>query len=188
MPKLAGGWSHPQYWKSDGQATPEVPGGGESNYLRWQAVTQSLNSGFSGVWEPLVDLWLWVGAFLVGMVGMVAMARRTGSARLQHKAVMGRVVDLLSDPRYQEALTAVEDTSQTLGFKRPMAWAKLSQGLKEKHHWAEDSYRHLLACKLLEERCQGLSDTQRNAMVELAYQEFLANNSRPRGYRPTVTH
>lgn len=176
------------FWKSDGQAAPTPEGATEQNYTRWQSVIHSMNSGFSGVWEPLVGMWLWATAFMIGMVGMVAMARRTGSAKLQHKAVMGRMVDLLSDVRYQDALASVEDTATTLGFKRPMAWARLGQSLKDHHHWAEDQWRHLLACQKLHELHPELSDTQRNMMVELAYQEFLANGSRPRGYKPTVTH
>ncbi len=176
-----GAWAHRQYWVTRSTVVPPPSSGGaEAGYTRWQSVPISMNTGLAGLWDPLVEVAAWVWAVCAGLLGALGMAASLGGAKLKHKHALRRSVDVMNDPRYTIAVDCVAQTATTLGFRRPQAWSKLSHALKEKPHWAENSWRHLHACKLLDEavRAQGstLSNPEMNLMVELAYAEYQQRN------------
>ena len=90
------------------------------------------------------------------------------------KGVLLQVLRLLSHPAYPLAKSSVKKTALTLGFNRPESWLDLGRHLKQSQGLAENTYRHLEACRLLKANLleSTLSNPETNLMVELAYHRY----------------
>lgn len=160
-------WAHTFYWEhTDTVVAPVAVSHG--GYPVWQAgvIAPSLfgifAAWFETRWAQLQ--WWW------------RLYQRIKGLRTEQRAVVLRAMDFVEHPSYPLAQQAVRTTAQTLGFNQPQAWVKLSHTLKDHRGWAENSWRHLNACHLLNEasRAQGstLTNPDLNGLVELAYQGF----------------
>lgn len=156
---------HTFYWEtSDTSVTPIVatPAGG---YPTWQSVT--IGSGLGGL-EPYYEsakdaiAWFWT------------LFKRSRTLDKGGRAAVLRALDAVQHPAYPLAYAAVKKTATTLAFNRPESWTELSRGLKRDMGSAENTYRHLEACRLLKSNLlnSSLTNPQTNLIVELAYQAY----------------
>lgn len=150
---------------------PQPPGGPtRPGYPGWQVsvIAPSL-FGVIGAWLDTrwaqVKWWLWFG-------------RRVNALDRERRAVLLTVLDRLDSPAYPLAQAAVRQTATTLGFNRPEAWIQLSREIKASPGRAENQYRHLNACTLLNAASRAAGSTLSNPVqhltVELAYTGFAA--------------
>ena len=156
---------HTQYWAVSDTTAPPVLAASLGGYPRWQAsVIASSLLGVIGAWW---DVW-W--ARIRWWLGFAPRIHRLDSER---RAVLVGVLETLESPHYRAAQRAVRRTATTLGFSRPEAWKDLSRALKDSPGRAENTFRHLEACKLLRETAGStLTNPQQHLLVELAYQGF----------------
>ena len=187
-----GAWAQIQYWaRGDGlQSAPRLTKGG---YPAWQS-SVILGSTF-GWCQILWERCTWWVIWLRRLWRLTIKERAWLDARVDHlvrlseapeerRLILNAVEDLLDSVAYAEARGAVQETATTLGFNRPQAWVKLSHTLKDLSPWAENSWRHLNAMWLLEQRLTELriadkaipmlTNPERNLLIELAYSGFAA--------------
>lgn len=165
MPTI--GIFHTKYWEfSDTNVAPvRITKGG---YPAWQAsvITPSL-LGMIGAWldTKLEQFRWWKKLF-----------RRVQALDPERTAVLLYSLTMLEQPAYTAAQTAVRQTAVTLGFNRPESWKELSREVKDSPGRAENTFRHLLACRKVNVtmRAQGstLTNPVLNLVTELAYQGF----------------
>lgn len=162
---------HTKYWAGSDTTAPAGRPVGQPGYPMWQSggnsiVLGSLFGGLAPWWERFWDrvCWWW------------RVQPRVMALRPDERAVLVRVLDGLDHPAYPVAGLAVRKTATTLGFNRAEAWIDLGRALKRSPGEAENTYRHLEACRLM--RANLLSSTvtnpQGHLIVELAYQGFAA--------------
>ena len=168
MPTL---WSHRAYWAaSDTAVAPvRISRGGYPGWQQTQQRAVFLASVF-GALQALYDrvrerLRLWWRLTL-----------RIERLSLDRRALILYTLETIDRPAYVEAQHAVKATATTLGFNRPEAWKGLSHAIKRDPGQAENTFRHLNACEILdrESRAHGstLSNPERHFLVELAYQDY----------------
>lgn len=133
----------------------------------WQASGFAVGSGLGGavlLWERFADAWGWFWTLF----------RRTLRYDTEQRRVVLKTLTALEHPAYGVAQHAVRKTATTLSFNRPESWIGLSRAMKSSPGNAENTYRHLEACRLT--RANLLNSTvtnpQCNLIVELAYHGF----------------
>ena len=163
MPTLGG--FHTFYWETFSTVVTPPPGQGRGGYPLWQAsVIAPSGLGMLGAWWDTQYARLqWFWRFL----------KRMHRLDTERRSVLLRVLETLESPAYGTARSAVRTTATTLGFNRPEAWKGLSRHLKDSAGRAENTFRHLEACRLLREQANStLTNPQQHLTVELAYQGF----------------
>lgn len=161
------GLYHTKYWEfSDTTVAPVHIGRG--GYPIWQAsvIAPSL-LGMIGAWlDTRLAQWRWWRAIY----------RRVTALDHERRQVLLHTLDALEWPAYTAAQTAVRQTAVTLGFNRPDAWTELSREMKHTAANAENTYRHLLACRKVKTTMQAqgstLTNPQLHLVTELAYDGF----------------
>lgn len=155
---------HTQYWEfSDTTAAPVHIGRG--GYPVWQAsvIVPSLLGMLGAWWDTQWERARWFVRFM----------RRVHRLDVERRAVLLLTLDRLESPAYAVAQRAVRETARTLGFNRPEAWKNLSRALKDSPGRAENTFRHLEACRRLREASGStLSNPVQHFTTELAYQGF----------------
>ncbi len=174
MPTL---WAHSFYWSDQTVSTvvgPVVVSRG--GYPAWQAgVIMGSAFGVIGSWWD--DLWsLWRSWFRLG--------RRVDALSPARRHLLLQTLDSLESSLYGQARKAVRATAVTIGFNKPEAWLDYSRSLKQTPRQAENVYRHVRACDLLQRHAYKgstgdfvcstvrLPNPTVNFLVELAYQEY----------------
>jgi hypothetical protein len=148
---------------SDTNAAPiHISGGG---YPGWQAgvITPSL-FGIIGAW---IDArWALVKWHL-------GIARRLHRLSSESRGVVLRVLTAVEHPAYPSAQAAVRKTATTLGFNQAGYMNTMGHYLKDSRGRLENTYRHLHACKTLQETAGStLTNHEQNFLTELAYVGF----------------
>ncbi len=162
---------HSVYWSVSDTAVPVPPGPSRGGYPGWQSGPNSIviGVGFGGIAPWFERAWAalrWCLRWWPRLYRLDAEQRR----------VMEHVVDALESPHYRVAQTAVRGTATTLRFNRPEAWIHLGRALKAAPGPAENTFRHLEACRRLQasiaEIGSTLTNPQLHLTVELAYHGF----------------
>lgn len=130
-------------------------------------------------WAILRTVWGWSESQLCDTAWLLSY---WPSACEADRGVLCSVGRMLRNPSWPLAQTAVERTSYTLNLNRKTVWVALSHSLKERRDWAESTWRHLHAMKLLEEAMPGrLTTAEKNLLTELAYIDHGRRGTRQRG-------
>lgn len=134
-------------------------------YPQWQAsVIMPSLLGIIGAWiDARWELlkWHW------------RVAKRLHRLSTESRTVIVKVLDTLESPFYPKAQQAVRKTAHTLGFNDPSQWKELSRTMRASLGHSENTYRHMLACKLLRETAGStLTNWDQNLMTELAYHGY----------------
>lgn len=168
MPILS--WGHAQFW--DGRPSTGVPPPSteisQGGYPLWQSsvITASLFGVIGAWWDGLRARLRWWWRF------DCRIAKLDG----ERLAVVFRVLDLLESPLYPLAQEAVRGTATTLGFNHPEQWKSLGRALKDDAGRAQNTFRHLEACRRTRETARAAGSTIAHAheqlLVELAYHDF----------------
>lgn len=162
------GLFHSFYWNlSDTNVAPTIAGRG--GYPLWQAsvIAPSLFGAIGAWWDVQWARFQWWRRF----------GPRVHRLTREQRAIVLTVLDTLEAPAFAQARLAVRGTATTLGFNRPEAWKELSRSLKDSPGNAENTFRHLEACRRLKvwEQAAGgstLTNPQRHLAVELGYVGF----------------
>jgi hypothetical protein len=161
------GEHHQRYWNlSDTNVAPVHIGRG--GYPLWQAsvIAPSL-FGMLGAWiDTQMDRIKW----------FYRLFRRIEKLDTERRAVLLQTLDTIEAPTYTLAQVAVRETARTMGFNRPEAWTQLSRALKDSPGRAENTFRHLEACRRLRQASAASGSTLTNPVqhltTELAYAGF----------------
>ncbi len=162
MPTL---WAHDRYWTT-GSTVVVQPSttAGVGAYPSWQGtvILPSLFGGLQAWWERLADCW--------------RLTRLTWRLTGERRALLQHTATALGHPVWPAAQFAVRKTATTLGFNRPEAWKPLYHELKRSAGDAENTFRHLNTCAILDTallaRGSTMTNPQRHFLAELAYQDF----------------
>ena len=171
MPTL---WAHGFYWVDQTVSTVVIPPViSKGGYPSWQA-SVTMGSLFGALSSALSDAWsAWLGWY--------RLFRRVRTLPASQKAVLLYTLETLESPLYSQARAAVRATATTLNFNHPDQWVTYGRALKSNRKRAENLYRHLRACEIMETRWQALhggstlarlSNPVQHYTVELAYQEY----------------
>ena len=169
---------HATYWNNS-DTNVVVMGPSVGGYPAWQASPLSMVMGtVLGGAEPIYQSakagwlrfwWAWLTSWRI---------RRLDPER---KRVLGLVIQQLHSTAYPHARVAVRMTATTIGLNEPAAWKALSHDLHKRHMWAENMWRHLHACDVVDAmiRADGSTITNQNRtlVTELAYRGFATSNS-----------
>jgi len=163
MPTI--GLFHTNYWEFSDTNFPHpstTVGGG---YPAWQAgvITPSL-FGIIGAWIDThwsLLKWHW------------RLATRVHRLSKESRALTMRVLDAIESPSYPKAQAAVRKTATTLGFMKEPNRSEVIKYMKETEGRIENVYRHLHACRTLQETAGStLTNYDQNLLTELAYHGF----------------
>lgn len=166
MPTL--GWGHSAYWSDlSTVVTPPPPAvQSKGGYPGWQ----------SGVILPsgLGMLSAWLSTWWDRLKWWRKLAPAIHSLPDHEKGLLLEVLRLLRHTEYPLALKSVKKTATTLGFNRPEAWIELGRLMKQSNGLAENTYRHMEACRLLQANLisSTLSRPETNLLIELAYHRY----------------
>lgn len=160
---------HRNYWEnSDTRTTPVGTARLLAFYPAWQGsvVLGSILGGAAPYFERFWDrLGWWFRA-----------QPRVMALDPEQRLVLLKTLEALEHPAFPLAQKAVRKTAVTIGFNRPESWTELSRTMKRSAGAAENTYRHMEACRLLQSNLltSTLTNPQTNLMVELAYHGFAA--------------
>lgn len=167
-------WAHSLFWAATSSTVvAPPPGPSRGGYPGWQAsvVLPSLVGAIGAWWDQWRD-------WLVGWYRLDQRIHRLPQAR---RDVLLQTLTVLESPVYTHARKAVRTTAVTVGFRDPQSWVSYSRDLKANPKQAENTWRHVRACRLLQESwaqtspgstLTRLSNPQQNLLIELAYQEY----------------
>lgn len=155
---------HEQYW--DVLSTHNVfipPPPSKAGYPTWQAtvIAPSL-FGMIGAWlDTKLAQFRWWKAFY----------HRITALSKAKRSLLLHTLTTIESPHYAHAFTAVQQTSQILGFNKPDAWIHLKRELKDQLGESENVMRHLEAVKRMKlVSGSTFTNPQAHFLVELAYQ------------------
>lgn len=160
MPVLSFG--HSKFWRA--RANPVTPPAPTlSGYPLWQAsvISGSVFGMLQVLWDILRDA--------------IRIAWDTRYLTPDQRRAVYEVLRIVRLQAWPVAQRAVYDTARLEGFHEPRAWAEVGASLRDRPHWAENTWRHMAAMKLLEDRGCLLPNPERNLLIELAYHEYAAS-------------
>lgn len=160
------GWAHKFYWENSDTAVTPIVLSRTKQYPAWQG-SVTIGTMFGGLvpfFERLWDYCRWWSRTHPRIMRLDPEARR----------VLVKTLNALEHPAYPTAQLSVRKTATKLGFNLPMAWKDLSGELKQSPGLAENTYRHLEACRLTRANLLNstLTNPECNLLVELAYHGF----------------
>lgn len=169
---------HTKYWEnSDTSTTPIVIAPRVRQYPAWQSAV-TIGSLFGGI-APFVEHY---GAIVRAWASRVwdrvswwwRVQPRVMALKDEDRLVLVKALDAFDHPAYPLARSSVRKTAVKLGFNRPIAWKDLAGELKTSAGLAENTYRHLEACRLTRANLinSTLTNPECNLLVELAYVGF----------------
>jgi hypothetical protein len=167
---------HGKFWRS--RANPVVAAGTSVTWMypQVQSVVTSMGSLF-GALQPLYERAVWCWTFL----------RLIWSFDAEQRAVLERVVQAVTHPKWDQAKAAVASCATSPKFHQPEQWVEYGRALKANVGQAQNVFRHVKvvhALRGLQDGAATISNPDAHLLAELAYQAFARVDRR----RKVVTH